>query len=123
MANPRQALGERAEAAVAAWLTTRGWTVLARRWRCAEGELDIVARDPGLVVVAVEVKLRQTGRAGLPLESIDRHRLRRLRSALGRFVADGQVPTVSGLRIDLVAVHVAEAGQWRLRHHPGIDAW
>ena len=123
MANPRQALGERAEAAVAEWLTTRGWTVLARRWRCAEGELDIVARDPGLVVVAVEVKLRQTGRAGLPLESIDRHRLRRLRSALGRFVADGQLPNGNGLRIDLVAVHAAEAGQWRLSHHRGIDAW
>ena len=123
MANPRQALGERAEAAVAEWLTTRGWTVLARRWRCAEGELDIVAFDPAQTLVAVEVKLRQTGRAGLPLESIDRHRLRRLRSTLGRFAADAQVSTASGLRIDLVAVHAAESGRWRLRHHPGIDAW
>ena len=122
MPNPRQALGERAEAAVAEWLTNRGWTVLARRWRCAEGELDIVARDPGRILVAVEVKLRQTGRAGAPLESVDRHRLRRLRSALGRYGA-AEMPDVNGWRIDLVAVRAADAGEWRLTHHPGIDAW
>ena len=122
MPNPRHALGEGAEAMVAEWLTARGWTVLARRWRCPEGELDIVACDPGRVVVAVEVKLRQTARAGSPLESIDRHRLRRLRSALGRFVADAQLHHVHGLRIDLVAVRAAD-DQWRLTHHPGIDAW
>lgn len=121
MANPRQALGERAEAAAAVWLVSRGWTVLARRWRCAEGELDIVARDPDLVLVAVEVKLRRTGRAGLPLESIDRHRLRRLRSALGRF-ATVESQGAGGLRIDLVAVR-ADSGRWRLTHHPSIDAW
>lgn len=123
MPNPRHALGERAEAAVAVWLTTRGWTVVARRWRCPEGELDIVAFDPGRTLVAVEVKLRRTGRAGRPLESIDRQRLRRLRSGLGRFLADAQVPHGSGLRIDLVAVHAAGGGQWRLTHHIGIDAW
>ena len=122
MSNPQQALGERAEAAVAKWLTDRGWTVLARRWRCAEGELDIVACDPGRMLVAVEVKLRQTGRAGAPLESVDRHRLRRLRSALGRFAAS-EVPDVDGLRLDLVAVRKADAGEWRLTHHRGIDAW
>lgn len=123
MLNPRQALGERAEAAAAKWLTARGWTVLARRWRCAEGELDIVARDPDRIVVAVEVKLRQTGRAGAPLESIDRARLRRLRSALGRFLVDTEISNANGIRIDLVAVRAADHGQWRLTHHQGIDAW
>jgi len=121
--NPRHALGERAEAAVAEWLTARSWTILARRWRSAEGELDIVARDPSGMVVAVEVKLRQTSRAGVPLESIGPHRLRRLRAALGRFVAEVRTPHANGLRIDLVAVRAADAGHWRLTHHPGIDAW
>ncbi|HTI29238.1 MAG TPA: YraN family protein [Methylomirabilota bacterium] len=123
MPNPRHALGERAEAAVAEWLTTRGWTVVARRWRCAAGELDIVAFDGTQTLVAIEVKLRQTGRAGQPLETIGARRLGRLRSALGRFVADAPTPHVSGLRIDLVEVRPDGVGQWRLRHHPGIDAW
>ncbi|MGZ6300397.1 MAG: YraN family protein, partial [Candidatus Limnocylindria bacterium] len=41
MPDPRHTLGERAEAAVAAWLAARGWTILARRWRCPEGEIDL----------------------------------------------------------------------------------
>jgi putative endonuclease len=121
--DPRQLLGQRAEEMAAAWLTTRGWSVMARRWRCAAGELDLVAIDPDGVLVAVEVKVRRTSRAGDPLESIDRRRLMRLRSALGQFCATVGRPTGDGLRIDLVAVGPAPDGRWRLAHHPAIDAW
>lgn len=123
MPDPRHLLGQRAEDATAAWLTNRGWTILARRWRCPEGELDLVALDPGGILVAVEVKLRRGGRAGDPLESVDRRRLRRLRAALGRFSSTGQRPTSGGLRIDLVAARPTADGRWRLAHHLAIDAW
>lgn len=123
MPDPRHALGERAEAAVAEWLATRGWTILARRWRCPEGELDLVARDPQHVLVAVEVKVRRTERAGSAVESIDRRRMVRLRSALGRFVAEPRASIPNGLRVDLVALREAADGGWLLRHHRGIDAW
>jgi putative endonuclease len=122
MADPRHALGARAEGVVAAWLASRGWTVLARRWRCPEGEVDLVAIDPDGVLVAVEVKLRRRGRAGEAVESVDRRRLRRLRAALGRFSAQAPRP-VAGMRVDLVAVRPAEQGQWRLTRHPAVDAW
>jgi putative endonuclease len=121
--DPRHALGERAEAAVAAWLVARGWTILARRWRCREGELDLVALDPEEALVAVEVKLRRTGRAGDPSESVDRRRVRRLRAALGRFSAEGDLPASSGIRVDLVAVHPAVDGRWRLTHQRAVDGW
>jgi putative endonuclease len=121
--DPRHALGERAEGATAAWLETRGWTILARRWRCRDGELDLVAQDPDGVLVAIEVKVRRTGRAGNPIESIDRQRLRRLRAALGRFTSETSRPLGKGLRVDLVAVRPEGLAQWRLSHHQGIDAW
>ena len=123
MPDPRHVLGERAEEVAAAWLSMRGWTILARRWRCPQGELDLVAQDPDGALVAIEVKVRQTDRAGGPLESIDRHRLRRLRSALGSFVAKSHLPAGEGLRVDLVAVRPGGGGQWRLTHHHAIDAW
>ena len=123
MLNPRHALGARAEAATAAWLTTRGWSVLARRWRCAHGELDLVALDPQGVLVAIEVKLRSTDHSGTPWASVDGRRLRRLRSALGCFVAEAHGLVREGIRVDLVAVRPAENGQWRLTHHRAIDAW
>jgi putative endonuclease len=123
MPDPRHTLGERAEGAAAAWLENRGWTILARRWRCPEGELDLVAHDPDGVLVAIEVKVRRTSRAGDPLESIDRQRLRRLRKALGSYRSEATGSTGDGLRVDLVALRAAEHGQWLLSHHRAIDAW
>jgi len=121
--DPRHALGERAEEASAAWLTSRGWTILARRWRCLEGELDLVAHDPDRVLVGIEVKVRRTSRAGSPIETIDQRRLRRLRAALARFASGSPHAARNGLRVDLLAVRVGGPGQWRLTHHRGIDGW
>ena len=122
MPDPRHLLGQQGEAMAAAWLTASGWTVLARRWRTAWGELDLVALDPNGVLVAVEVKLRRSSRTGEPGEAVDRARLRRLRAALGQYRAAHEV-TRGELRIDLVAVSRASDGRWRLAHHPAIDAW
>lgn len=123
MPDLRHVLGRRAEQATAAWLETRGWTILARRWRCPEGELDLVALDPDGVLVAVEVKLRRSGRTGDPLASVDRRRLGRLRVALGRFRAESALRFGDGLRVDLVAIRPAAGGAWRLTHHRAVDAW
>jgi putative endonuclease len=121
--DPRHALGQRAEQTTATWLATRGWTILARRWRCADGELDIVALDPDGVLVAVEVKLRRGGRAGDPLESVGRLRRGRLRAALGRYRAQAPMVGGDGLRIDLVGLRPVADGLWRVTHHRGVDQW
>jgi putative endonuclease len=115
-------LGQRGEELAAAWLVSRGWRVAARRWRTSAGELDLVAIDPGGALVAVEVKLRGSSRAGAPAEAVDRRRLLRLRAALGQFREAEQVMGRE-LRIDLVAISRAPEGGWRLEHHPAIDGW
>jgi putative endonuclease len=121
--DPRHLLGQRAEDTTATWLTTRGWTILARRWRCPEGELDLVALDPGGVLVAIEVKLRSSGRTGDPLESVDARRLRRLRAALSHFRVALTGSLGDGMRVDLVVVRPIGDGRWRLAHHRSIDGW
>jgi putative endonuclease len=121
MPNPRHELGRRAEAATATWLTTVGWQVLARRWRSAAGEIDLVCLDADGTLVGVEVKLRRTSRAGSAVETVDHRRLGRLRGALLDYVRRTSLAH-NGLRIDLVTVTPAEEG-WRLRRFEGIDAW
>jgi putative endonuclease len=53
----REREGRRAEAHVARWLKLRGWKLLAERFKCAEGELDLIARK-GEIIAFVEVKQR-----------------------------------------------------------------
>ena len=50
-------LGQRGENVAAKYLRTQGFKILVRNFRCATGEVDIVARD-GKTIVFVEVKTR-----------------------------------------------------------------
>jgi putative endonuclease len=121
MPDPRHQLGLRAEHAAAGWLTRRGWRVLDRRWRSASGEIDLVCLDDLGTLVGVEVKVRRTGRAGNPLDAVDRRRLSRLRAALVDYARQTHLGA-AGLRIDIIAV-TPEAARWRLKWLPGADAW
>src|SRR4051794_27311454 len=51
--------GLSAETRAVAWLTAKGYRILARRFRSPYGEIDIVARRPNLLAF-VEVKARAT---------------------------------------------------------------
>jgi putative endonuclease len=63
-----------------AWYEANGYEVVARNWRCREGELDVVARR-GRLHVFCEVKSRSSDAFGAPAEAVGplkRARLRRL---------------------------------------------
>jgi putative endonuclease len=64
-------LGNEGERLAAKYLRRQGYKILARRYRTALGELDLVARD-GACIVFVEVKTRRSGLAGQPYEAVDR---------------------------------------------------
>lgn len=125
MGNPRHDLGIAAEQAVAAWLERSGWRVLARRVRSpGGGEIDLVALDPGGMLVGVEVRARQTPRTGIGTETVDARRSAREARTLVAF-ATGSGVDHRGLRLDLVSVmpEPGVAASWRLRRIPGIGAW
>ena len=123
MSDPRGLLGQTAEHLVSAWLTESGWTVLAQNWRCPDGELDLVCRDPLGALVGVEVKCRTTARTGGALESVDRRRIGRLRRSLARYASTNAAQGPGGLRIDVVTVTPGGGHDWRLGRFDGVDAW
>jgi putative endonuclease len=102
----RQRLGARGEQLAADWYTAHGYTVVARNWRCREGELDlVVARDGELVFC--EVKTRSSDRFGVPAEAVTPAKQRRLRVLAARYLAEGgDPPTVRrrGIRFDVASV-------------------
>ena len=59
----KDALGKQGEDLAARHFVGAGFTVLARNWRCPVGEIDIVARDGDVLVIA-EVKTRPRRRSG-----------------------------------------------------------
>jgi len=63
-------LGDLAEDRAADLLAARGYRIIARKFRCKSGEIDIIAED-GDVLVFVEVRSRNDDEHGLPYETIN----------------------------------------------------
>ena len=94
--------GADGEAAAARWYERNGYVVLARNWRCRDGELDIVASRGGEVVFC-EVKSRASDRFGVPAEAVTPAKQRRIRRLAQRFCAEtGE--RAPELRFDVVSV-------------------
>lgn len=115
----KDAVGRHGENVVARFLEEDGWEVLARNWRTARGELDLVARD-GNTVVAVEVKTRRGTDYGSPLEAVTPVKVARLRQLLAAWLAE-RSESFPHMRIDVVGVMLPRTGAARLEHVRGVE--
>ena len=110
--------GRRAEDLCAFVLRAKGYRILARRFRCPAGEIDIVARR-GKVLAIVEVKARAT--AATAMDSLTLRQRGRLEQAALAFLAGGAAGFVPhsdfSLRFDLMVVT-----PWRWPRHLA-NAW
>ena len=104
----KQALGRWGEDLAAARLEVAGLRVLERNWRCADGEIDIVASDGGTLVVC-EVKTRSGTGFGDPAEGIDTAKAARLRRLALRWMAARETGW-RDLRFDVVTVTRTRTG-------------
>ena len=68
------------------WLVRRGMRCVARRYRAANGEIDLVMLD-GDTVVFVEVKSRPYGAQGAGIQAVTRDKRRRMTGAATMFLA------------------------------------
>ncbi len=102
------ALGRYGEQVAARHLEAHGMTILARRWTCRWGELDLVARD-GTTIVFCEVKTRTSSRHGTGFEAVSSRKAVRLRRAASAWLQahDTEPPAV---RIDVVSVRIPRRG-------------
>lgn len=104
--------GRRAETICAWWLRLRGYHIIARRFRCPVGEIDLIARR-GRTLAVVEVKARTADGS----DALQPHQRRRIVRAAEAFLQ--RHPTLAHLdvRFDLVVF----ANRGLPRHLPG--AW
>lgn len=93
-----EARGRRGEAQAASWLEAQGWAIIAHRVRTPAGEIDLVARRPGLVAF-VEVKWRS--RPAAIAHAIDERRLARV-AAAAQCVVHDYAACGEDVRIDVI---------------------
>lgn len=110
-------LGRHGEQLAVTFLTAKGMCVLDRNWRCAEGEIDIVARDGGALVI-VEVKTRSGRSHGTAFEAVTGAKLLRLRTLAARWLAT-RTERFDTIRVDVIAIE-RFAGDFSLRHERGV---
>jgi putative endonuclease len=99
----RAALGRWGEDLAARHLEAAGYELLARNWRCREGELDIVARGGGSLVF-VEVKTRSGPAYGEPAEAVTTRKARRIHVLAARWLAECRPAGRHDLRFDVISV-------------------
>ena len=98
----RRALGVAGEDRAAAWYTAQGYEVVARNWRCRDGELDLIVRR-GPLHVFCEVKSRSSAAFGSPLEAVDRDKRRRIRHLAACWLEAAPQPA-GEIRFDVVGI-------------------
>ncbi len=95
-------LGRRGERAAEKHLRRNGYRIVARNFRAAGAEIDLVAMD-GDTLVFVEVKTRRSRTAGAPEEAVDERKQKRMRRAAEAFAKRYRADETE-MRFDIVAV-------------------
>ncbi len=75
---------------------------MARNWRCAHGEVDLIVRR-GDTIVFCEVKARASAEFGGPAAAVNWNKQRRLRRLAAAWLAEHR-PGVAEVRFDVAAV-------------------
>lgn len=103
MTQASRALGASGEQAAADWYAANGYEIVARNWRCRDGELDLVVRR-GRAFVFCEVKTRSSVAFGAPVEAVTRTKQVRLRHLAARYLSDNAGVRASEIRFDVASV-------------------
>lgn len=111
----KDAVGRYGEDVAVRHLTDAGLHVIARNWRCAEGEIDIIALDRNAVVFC-EVKTRSGTGYGLPAEAVTARKADRLRRLAYLWLLEHS----SGgrdIRFDVISVTRSARGAASVEHY------
>ncbi len=113
----RLTLGLWGEKTAEEYLVRRGYRIEDRRYRCREGEIDLVASGGGFLCF-VEVKLRKDASMGEAREYVTRSKQRKVRTAALRYLAGH--PTGLQPRFDVVEVYAPQGTRTK---EPVVRLW
>lgn len=104
----RKRLGAWGEKVAATHLESQGFTIVARNWRCRQGEVDLIVRG-GDVYRFVEVKTRRGRQMGPPEVALTPAKTKKLMQIAQIYLAEHDLDV--DWQIDLVAVELDKTGK------------
>lgn len=107
--------GRTGEQLAADYLRRHGYDIVHVNWRIRTGELDIVAKKPGLIVFA-EVRARHSNRFGTAKESVDGKKQAKIRRTAEVYLQRNGWAEET-VRFDVLAVEHS-GGAYRIEHIP-----
>jgi putative endonuclease len=108
MTQSRKRLGAWGESVAAHRLEAEGYRIVDRNWRCAQGEIDLIAQT-GAELVFVEVKTRKGKESGSPEEALTPTKQKKLMQLAQIYVEEQNLDV--DWRIDLVAIELDNSGK------------
>ena len=114
MTKARQAVGAYGERLASRHLEDQGLVILARNWRCSDGEIDLILADREDVVFC-EVKTRRSSAFGSPAEAVGPAKVQRLRRLAARWLAESRMRPRE-VRFDVVSVLPQHRGAALIEH-------
>src|SRR5882724_11949763 len=100
----RQRIGQKAEDAAVGFLESQGLTILLRNFRRPLGEVDIVALEGDVLVIA-EVGTRLSPRFGGAAASVDPRKQGKVLRAAAQLLQQRKDLAKYKVRFDVIAVH------------------
>jgi len=105
----RRRFGDRGEDLAAAFFMARGFSLVARNWRCRAGEIDLIMARGGRLHF-IEIKTRRTTDYGHPEEAITPQKLQHLRRAIETYLQSAPVQPWA-YQADALAIMLVPGGK------------
>ncbi|MGB9720723.1 MAG: YraN family protein [bacterium] len=97
-------LGKKGEQLARNFLTKRGFNIVEHNFRCRYGEIDLILRKEKSFHF-VEVKFRRTLEYGLPQESVNKRKQRKIHNVALIWLRKRQLPIDSEIHFDVLAIN------------------
>lgn len=100
----RQEKGKQAETAACHYLQEQGLQLLAANFHCPYGEIDLIMKDKEDIVF-VEVRSKTRIDYGNALESVNKHKIKKIIKAATHFLQKKKWLYKVTSRFDIIAIH------------------
>lgn len=113
-------IGKKGEEIAAEYLISLGYTIQERNWRYSRAEIDIIAKENGILVF-VEVKTRTSDSFGQPEEFVSDYQQELIFGAAQRYME--KVDYDWEIRFDTISILVKEKYEWKdyqLKHFKDV---